>query len=68
MFALNGKNVCKESTVLRIEVIGGRRFPVELEMRDPERRSGSKTTFIMRNIVMDGPIADSVFSQQNLTR
>jgi outer membrane lipoprotein-sorting protein len=68
MYALNGKNVCKESTVLRIETIGGRRFPVEVEMRDPERRAGSKTTFIMRNLVMDRPIADSVFSQQNLTR
>jgi hypothetical protein len=38
-----------------------------MEMRDLLRR-GSKTTFVMRNVVMDQPIADSVFSQRNLER
>jgi hypothetical protein len=50
-----------------VEVIGGRRFPVELELRDLLRKN-SKTTLVMRNVVMDKPIADSVFSQRNLER
>jgi outer membrane lipoprotein-sorting protein len=66
LFALSGAKL-KEYNLIRIEVFGGRRFPVEVEIRDLLRR-GSKTTMIMRNVVMDGPIADSVFSQRNLTR
>jgi outer membrane lipoprotein-sorting protein len=66
LFALSGAKL-KEYNLLRIEVFGGRRFPVELEIRDLLRR-GSKTTMRMRNVVMDIPIADSVFSQRNLTR
>jgi outer membrane lipoprotein-sorting protein len=66
LFALSGAKL-KEYTVLRVEVIEGRRFPVEVEIRDLLRR-GSKTTFIMRNVILDRPIADSVFSQRNLER
>jgi outer membrane lipoprotein-sorting protein len=66
LFALSGSKL-KESTLIRVETIGGRRFPVELEMRDLLRR-GSKTTFVMRNVVLDKPIPDSVFSQRNLGR
>jgi len=66
MYALSGVKL-KEYTLLRVEVIGGRRFPVEGEMRDLMRRD-SRTTFVMRNVVLDRPIADSVFSMRNLER
>jgi outer membrane lipoprotein-sorting protein len=66
LFALSGAKL-KETSLIRSEVFGGRRFPVEYEMRDLLRR-GSKTTFVMRNVVLDKPIADSVFSQRNLER
>ena len=66
LFALSGVKL-KEYTLLKVEVIGGRRFPVEGEMRDLMRKN-SKTTFVMRNVTLDKPIADSVFSQRNLER
>ena len=66
MFALSGA-LLKEYNLLRVEVIGGRRFPVESEFRDLLRR-GSRTVFVMRNVILDRPIADSVFSQRNLER
>jgi outer membrane lipoprotein-sorting protein len=66
LFALSGAKL-KEYNLIRVEVFGGRRFPVELEIRDLLRR-GSKTTMIMRNVVLDQPIADSVFSTRNLER
>lgn len=66
LFALSGAKL-KDFTVIKIEVIGGRRFPVEYEMRDLLRKN-SKTTFVMKNVVLDKPIADSVFSQRNLER
>ena len=66
LFALSGVKL-KEYQLRKVEVIGGRRFPVEGEMRDLMRRD-SKTTFVMRNVVLDRPIADSVFSQRNLER
>ena len=66
LYALSGAKL-KEYTLLKADIIAGRRFPVEAEMRDLLRR-GSKTTFVMRNVVIDQPIADSVFSQRNLER
>ncbi|MDR0321213.1 MAG: outer membrane lipoprotein-sorting protein [Treponema sp.] len=66
LFALSGVKL-KEYNLRRVEVIGGRRFPVEGEMRDLMRRD-SRTTFVMRNVILDRPIADSVFSQRNLER
>ncbi|MDR2393015.1 MAG: outer membrane lipoprotein-sorting protein [Treponema sp.] len=66
LFALSGAKL-KEYTLHRVEVFGGRRFPVEIEIRDLLRK-GSKTTMIMRNVLMDKPVADSVFSQRNLSR
>ena len=66
MFALSGAKL-KEYNLRRVEVIGGRRFPVEGEMRDLLRRD-SRTVFVMRNVVLDRPIADSVFSMRNLER
>jgi outer membrane lipoprotein-sorting protein len=66
LFALSGVKL-KEYALKKIETIGGRRFPVEGEMRDLMRRD-SKTIFVMRNVVLDKPIADTVFSQRNLER
>ncbi|MDR2808343.1 MAG: outer membrane lipoprotein-sorting protein [Spirochaetaceae bacterium] len=66
LFALSGAKV-KEYTLLRVELIGTRRFPVESEMRDLLRKN-SKTSFVLRSIKLDQPIADSVFSQRNLER
>jgi outer membrane lipoprotein-sorting protein len=66
LFALSGAKL-KEYNIIRIEVFNGRRFPVEAEIRDLLRKD-SKTTFVMKNVVLDQPIADSVFSQRNLER
>ncbi|MDR0464206.1 MAG: outer membrane lipoprotein-sorting protein [Treponema sp.] len=66
LFALSGIKL-KEYELVRVEVINGRRFPVEGIMRDLMRRD-SKTTFVMRDVILDRPIADSVFSQRNLER
>ena len=66
LFALSGAKL-KEYNMIRIETLAGRRFPVEVEIRDLLRRD-SKTTFIMRNAILDRPIPDSVFSQRNLER
>jgi len=66
LFALSGAKL-KEYNILRIEEIQGRRFPVQVEVRDLLRRD-SRTVFTMRNIVLDRPIADSVFTDRNLRR
>ncbi|MCL2761863.1 MAG: outer membrane lipoprotein-sorting protein [Treponema sp.] len=66
LFALSGAKL-KDYNLIRVETITGRRFPVEVEIRDLLRRD-SKTTFIMRNAILDKPIPDSVFSQRNLER
>jgi len=66
LYALSGVKL-KDYNLLKVEVIGGRRFPVEGEMRDLMRKD-SKTKFVMKNVVLDKPIADSVFSQRNLER
>jgi outer membrane lipoprotein-sorting protein len=65
-FALSGAKL-KEFSLLKVDVIGGKRFPVEYEMRDMLRKN-SKTTFVMSSVVLDKPIADSVFSQRNLEK
>ena len=66
LYALSGAKL-KEYNMLKVEVLAGRRFPVEVEIRDLLRKD-SKTTFIMRNAILDRPIPDSVFSQRNLER
>ncbi|ULQ59494.1 outer membrane lipoprotein-sorting protein [Brucepastera parasyntrophica] len=66
LYALSGAKL-KEYTLIRAENFGGRRFPVESEMRDLLRK-GSKTTFVMNSILLDEPISDSVFSMRNLER
>jgi len=66
LYALSGAKL-KEYSVIRVETITGRRFPVVAEIRDLLRKE-SKTTFTMKNVILDKPIADSVFSQRNLER
>ncbi|MDR2247924.1 MAG: outer membrane lipoprotein-sorting protein [Treponema sp.] len=66
LFALSGAKL-KEYNLIRVEAVPGRRFPVEIEIRDLLRKN-SKTTMIMRKVILDRPIADSVFSQRNLAR
>jgi outer membrane lipoprotein-sorting protein len=66
LFALSGAKL-KEYNLLRVEIFGDRRFPVEIEIRDLLRKN-SKTTMVMRNVVLDRPIPDSVFSTRNLER
>lgn len=66
LFALSGAKL-KDYRLLKTEILSGRRFPVEVEIRDLLRKD-SKTTFIMKNAVLDKPIPDSVFSQRNLER
>jgi outer membrane lipoprotein-sorting protein len=65
-YALSGVKL-KDYNLIKAERIGERRFPVESEMRDLLRK-GSKTTFRMRNVVLDTAILDSVFSMRNLER
>ena len=65
-YALSGTKL-KEYRLLKVEVFGGRRFPVELEIRDLLRKNSS-TVMTMKNAVLDKPIADSVFSTRNLER
>jgi outer membrane lipoprotein-sorting protein len=66
LYALSGAKL-KEFNMIKVETHAGRRFPVEVEIRDLLRKD-SKTTFIMKNVVLDKPISDSVFSQRNLER
>jgi outer membrane lipoprotein-sorting protein len=66
LFALSGA-MLKEYNLLSVELINGKRFPVESEIRDLLRR-GSRTVFVMKNVILDKPIPDSVFSQRNLER
>ena len=66
LFALSGVKL-KDYNLLKTEIINGRRFPVEVEMRDLMRKN-SKTTFVMKKVVLERPIPDSVFSQRNLER
>jgi len=66
LFALSGAKL-KEYNLLKFEIIGGRRFPVEFEVRDLLRR-GSRTVFRMSNVILDRSIDDSVFTQRNLRR
>ena len=66
LFALSGSKL-KEFNLLDVEIINGRRFPVTMEVRDLLRRD-SRTIFTMRDVVLNQPIAESVFSERNLRR
>jgi outer membrane lipoprotein-sorting protein len=65
-YALSGVKL-KEYRLRKVEVFGGRRYPVEIEIRDLLRKNSS-TVMTMKNVVLDKPIADSVFSTRNLER
>lgn len=66
LYALSGAKL-KEYRLLRAETIGGRRFPMESEMRDLLRKD-SRTVFTMTGVELDASIDDSVFSMRNLER
>ena len=66
LFALSGA-MLKEYNLLRVEIIDGRRFPVEVEFRDLLRR-GSRTVMRMNNVILDRPIPDSRFTDRELRR
>jgi outer membrane lipoprotein-sorting protein len=66
LYALSGSKL-KEMTLTKTEMLAGRRFPVAYEMRDMLRKN-STTTMVLKNVVLDRPIPDSVFSQRNLER
>jgi outer membrane lipoprotein-sorting protein len=66
LYALSGAKL-KEFRLIRAEALGGRRFPVEGEMRDLLRK-GSRTAFKMSDVVLDAKIPDSTFSMRNLER
>ncbi len=66
LYALSGSKL-KEYVLLKAQAIGGRRFPVEFEMRDLLRK-GSRTVFLMSDVVLDARVPDSVFSLRNLER
>lgn len=66
LFALSGA-MLREHNVLRVDVIQGQRFPVEVEVRNL-LRTNSRTVFRMNNVVLNRPIPDSVFTDRNLRR
>ncbi len=66
LYALSGAKL-KEYRLLRAETVGGRRFPMESEMRDLLRKD-SRTVFTMKDVELDISIPDSVFSMRNLER
>ena len=66
LFALSGA-MLKVQNLIRTEIINGRRFPVEIEVRDLLRRN-SRTVFVMRNVILDQEIPDAIFSTRNLER
>ena len=65
-YALSGA-LLKEELVLETKNIGGRIFPVKVEVRDLLRRN-SRTVFTFTNTKLDVPIAESLFSLRNLQR
>ncbi|MCX7024671.1 MAG: outer membrane lipoprotein-sorting protein [Spirochaetes bacterium] len=64
LYALSGARL-KDYRLVRSELIGGRFFPVEFEMRDLLRK-GSRTVFAMREVQLDVPLPDSAFSMRRL--
>jgi outer membrane lipoprotein-sorting protein len=66
LYALSGVKL-KQYTLDEVKVFGTRRFPIKSELSDLLRKN-SKTILIMDNVILDEPIADSVFSQRNLER
>jgi outer membrane lipoprotein-sorting protein len=65
-YALSGA-LLKEELVRETKEIGGRNFPVRVEVRDLLRKD-SRTVFVLNKVELDAPIPDSVFSMRNLQR
>jgi outer membrane lipoprotein-sorting protein len=65
-YALSGAKL-KEYSLLKIETQAGKRFPVEMEIRDMLRKN-SGTVMRMKNVILDKPIPETVFSMRNLER
>jgi outer membrane lipoprotein-sorting protein len=65
-FALSGA-LLKEERVLETKLIGTRMFATKMEVKDLLRKDSS-TLFVLGNVELDVPIADSVFSMKNLER
>jgi outer membrane lipoprotein-sorting protein len=65
-YALSGA-LLKEERVLETRDLGGRIFPVKVEVRDLLRKD-SKTVFTFTDTKLDAPIPDSLFSMRNLQR
>ena len=55
------------SRVLEVQKIGDRFFPVKEEISD-QLKQGSRTQFIMRDVRLDVPVSESMFSLRNLGR
>ncbi|MGO9413444.1 MAG: outer membrane lipoprotein-sorting protein [Spirochaetia bacterium] len=66
MYAKSGK-LLKVSRVLEVQQIGDRFFPVKEEISD-QLKQGSRTQFIMRDVRLDAPVSESIFSLRNLGR
>ena len=65
-YALSGA-LLKEEYVRETRRIGGRTFPVRVEVKDLLRKD-SMTVFTLDKVELDVPIPDSVFSMRNLQR
>jgi hypothetical protein len=65
-YALSGA-ILKEELVRETKKIGGRDFPVRIEVRDLLRKD-SKTVLAFDKVELDAPMPDSVFSMRNLQR
>lgn len=66
MYAKSGK-LLKESRTLKVETIGGRIYPVKVEMVNKLRKD-SKTEFEQTDLVFDVPMSDSEFTVRYLQR
>lgn len=67
IYSASGKNKLKEIILLNAEDIGGRYFPIEIQMKNLLRKD-SKTVFKMNSIKLDIDISDGMFSLKNLER
>ena len=66
MYAKSGK-LLKVSNVLETKEIGGRNFPVKVEMVNKLRKN-SKTVFEMKDVLFDKPMDEEKFSMRYLRR
>lgn len=66
MFAKSGK-LLKEASVMEVDTIEGRHFPVKTKMEDKLRRN-SHTIFEMTEVKLDVPLDEDLFSMRYLRR